>query len=60
MTGENGESPEIPLKDSETNRNKFERGETDIFKISTPDLGKIFKIKLRRNVLLIFSRKLKK
>ena len=48
MTGENGESPEIPLKDSETNRNKFERAQTDIFKLVTPDLGKVFKIKLRR------------
>ena len=47
MTGENGDSPEIPLKDSETNRNKFERAQTDIFKITNPDLGKVFKIKLR-------------
>ena len=47
LTGENGDSPEIPLKDSETNRNKFERAQTDIFKITNPDLGKVFKIKLR-------------
>ena len=29
--GENGDSGEIPLKNSETYKDKFERGHTDVF-----------------------------
>ena len=48
MIGENGESPEFPLKDSQ-NRNKFERDQTDTFQLNTPDLGQVYKISIRHD-----------
>jgi len=49
LCGDNGQSPEFPLKDSETNRNKFERDQTDIFKVTTPDLGYVYKVQIRHD-----------
>ena len=49
LMGDNGQSPEFPLKDSETNRNKFERGQSDIFKVTTPDLGYVYKVQIRHD-----------
>ena len=40
--GENGDSGEIPLKNSETYKDKFERGHTDVFVFSDIlSLGKV-------------------
>lgn len=38
--GQNGSSDELALKDSLTNKDKFERGKTDVFKFSMLNLGK--------------------
>ena len=38
--GQNGSSDELALKDSLTNKDKFERGKTDVFKFTMLNLGK--------------------
>ena len=37
--GRNGSSDELALKDSLTNKDKFERGKTDVFKFTMLNLG---------------------
>lgn len=48
LLGENGESPDFPLLESE-NRNKFERGQLDTFTVTNPDLGQVFKMVIRHD-----------
>lgn len=38
--GENGNSGELALKESSTNKDKFERGHTDVFTFNMLSLGK--------------------
>ena len=42
--GQKGNSDELALKDSLTNKDKFERGKTDTFKFSMLSLGKFLNI----------------
>ena len=39
--GKNGNSEELALKDSLTNKDKFERGKTDVFKFNMLSLGMV-------------------
>ncbi|XP_040192273.1 lipoxygenase homology domain-containing protein 1 [Rana temporaria] len=47
--GDLGDTGERKLSKSETNKNKFERGQVDKFNIEAVDLGTIFKIKIRHD-----------
>ncbi|XP_022094211.1 lipoxygenase homology domain-containing protein 1-like isoform X2 [Acanthaster planci] len=47
--GEKGDTGERRLKDSETNMNKFERNQEDIFKMEAADLGGLKKLKIRHD-----------
>ncbi|KAM4708199.1 lipoxygenase homology domain-containing protein 1 [Discoglossus pictus] len=47
--GDLGDTGERKLSKSETNSNKFERGQVDKFTIEAVDLGTIFKIKIRHD-----------
>lgn len=48
--GANGDSGEIELKKSETNRNKFERNKTDVFSFSDIlSLGELTKLRIRHD-----------
>ncbi|XP_041436582.1 lipoxygenase homology domain-containing protein 1 [Xenopus laevis] len=47
--GDLGDTGERKLSKSETNSNKFERGQVDKFEIEAVDLGTIFKIKIRHD-----------
>ncbi|KAG8456825.1 hypothetical protein GDO86_002563 [Hymenochirus boettgeri] len=47
--GDLGDTGERKLSKSETNSNKFERGQVDKFNIEAVDLGTIFKIKIRHD-----------
>ncbi|XP_071500737.1 lipoxygenase homology domain-containing protein 1-like [Diadema antillarum] len=47
--GENGDSGERQLRNSETYSDKFERGHCDKFSIEAVDLGKPFKVKVRHD-----------
>ncbi|XP_025021880.1 lipoxygenase homology domain-containing protein 1 [Python bivittatus] len=47
--GDLGDTGERKLRKSETNTNKFERGQEDIFTIEAVDLGTIYKIKIRHD-----------
>ncbi|PIK54821.1 putative lipoxygenase-likey domain-containing protein 1-like [Apostichopus japonicus] len=47
--GDNGDSGERQLKSSETNMNKFERNQEDIFKLEAADLGTLKKVKVRHD-----------
>ncbi|CAI9555467.1 unnamed protein product, partial [Staurois parvus] len=47
--GDLGDTGERKLSKSETNKNKFERGQVDKFYIEAVDLGTIFKIKIRHD-----------
>ncbi|XP_077976546.1 lipoxygenase homology domain-containing protein 1-like isoform X1 [Styela clava] len=49
LYGENGDTGERKLDKSETNINKFERKQEDIFKMRAADLGTLKKIKIRRD-----------
>jgi lipoxygenase homology domain-containing protein 1 len=49
MFGEDKESEEIFLEDSETHRNKFERNHMDRFKIESYDLGDLNAIRVRHD-----------
>ena len=40
MFGDKGDSGELALKNSETHRDKFERGQTDVFTFKMLSLGK--------------------
>jgi hypothetical protein len=46
LFGEKNDSGKITLETSKTNRNKFERGKTDIFEIKEADVGDIQKIRI--------------
>lgn len=46
MFGETGNSGELPLKESTTNKDKFERGKTDVFDFTMLSLGKLSKIRI--------------
>ncbi|XP_073475133.1 lipoxygenase homology domain-containing protein 1 [Aquarana catesbeiana] len=47
--GDLGDTGERKLSKSETNKNKFERGQVDKFYIEAVDLGTIYKIKIRHD-----------
>ncbi|XP_078580092.1 lipoxygenase homology domain-containing protein 1-like isoform X2 [Branchiostoma floridae x Branchiostoma japonicum] len=47
--GENGDTGERELKDSETNMNKWERGNVDKFTMSAINLGEVKKVKVRHD-----------
>ncbi|XP_062333408.1 lipoxygenase homology domain-containing protein 1-like [Osmerus eperlanus] len=47
--GDLGDTGERKLSKSETNSNKFERGEVDKFTIEAVDLGQVYKIKIRHD-----------
>ncbi|VDP32279.1 unnamed protein product [Schistosoma mattheei] len=49
LFGENGDSGERKLTKSLTHRNKFERGQTDVFQLEIVDLGKINKVRIRHD-----------
>ncbi|CAH8516071.1 unnamed protein product [Schistosoma turkestanicum] len=49
LFGENGDSGERKLIKSLTHRNKFERGQTDVFQLEIVDLGKINKARIRHD-----------
>lgn len=50
LFGANGDSGELELKKSETNRNKFERGKTDVFVFSDIlSLGELSKLRIRHD-----------
>ncbi|XP_070566658.1 lipoxygenase homology domain-containing protein 1-like isoform X2 [Ptychodera flava] len=53
--GENGDTGERELKDSETNTNKFERNCEDVFKIDAVDLGGLRKVKIRHDNSMLGS-----
>lgn len=44
--GENGNSGELALKESSTNKDKFERGHTDVFTFNMLSLGQLSKIRI--------------
>ena len=44
--GSNGDSGERKLEKSKTHRDKFEKGQTDVFEISAVDLGELLKVKI--------------
>lgn len=47
IIGEFGETGEIPLEHSESNKNKFERGQMDVFIIeNVPNLGQLKKLRI--------------
>ncbi|KAL5006870.1 hypothetical protein ScPMuIL_015676 [Solemya velum] len=51
--GENGDCGERKLHKSETYRDKFEKGQVDVFQLEAVDLGKVFKIKVRHDNSMI-------
>ncbi len=46
LYGDKNDSGKHDLKNSKTNRNKFERGQTDVFDIKVSDVGDLRKIKI--------------
>ena len=46
MYGDKGKSGKMKLKNSMTNKNKFEKGKKDVFKIATSNIGEITKINI--------------
>lgn len=46
LFGDKNDSGKIELVTSKTNKNKFERGNTDVFEIKSSDVGLIRKIKI--------------
>lgn len=46
LFGEKQDSGKIPLESSKSNRNKFERGNSDVFEVKEADVGDIRKIKI--------------
>ncbi|XP_077979346.1 lipoxygenase homology domain-containing protein 1-like [Glandiceps talaboti] len=53
--GENGDTGERELKESETNTNKFERNNEDIFKLNAVGLGVLRKVKIRHDNSMLGS-----
>ncbi|CAL1540467.1 unnamed protein product [Lymnaea stagnalis] len=51
--GDRGDSGERQLRNSETNKNKFEQNQMDRFMLEAVDLGKLYKIKIRHDNALI-------
>ncbi|ESO97796.1 hypothetical protein LOTGIDRAFT_208950 [Lottia gigantea] len=51
--GDRGDTGERKLHQSETHRDKFERKQTDVFKLEAVDLGKVYKIKIRHDNSLL-------
>nr|XP_014352354.1 PREDICTED: lipoxygenase homology domain-containing protein 1 [Latimeria chalumnae] len=49
ICGDMGDTGERKLSKSESNSNKFERGQSDRFMIEAVDLGQIYKIKIRHD-----------
>ncbi|XP_019387226.1 PREDICTED: lipoxygenase homology domain-containing protein 1 [Crocodylus porosus] len=49
MYGDLGDTGERKLSKSETNMNKFERGQEDVFTLQAVDLGLVYKIKIRHD-----------
>eukprot|EP00118_Oscarella_pearsei_P015177 m.134976 g.134976 ORF g.134976 m.134976 type:complete len:375 (+) comp38155_c0_seq27:5099-6223(+) len=49
MYGDVGDSGERKLRKSETHRNKFERGQEDIFVVEAAHLGRLQKVKIRHD-----------
>ena len=41
MYGNKGQTGELTLRESKTNKNKFERGKTDIFDIEASNIGQV-------------------
>ena len=41
MYGSKGQTGELTLRESKTNKNKFERGKTDIFDIEASNIGQV-------------------
>lgn len=54
MFGEEIESEEIFLEDSETHKNKFERNHMDRFRVSSYDLGDLNAIRVRHDNAGVF------
>ena len=46
LFGVRGESRTLKLKSSETHRDKFERGHTDVFEVELPDLGQLTRCRI--------------
>ncbi|XP_052229243.1 lipoxygenase homology domain-containing protein 1-like isoform X2 [Dreissena polymorpha] len=46
MYGDKGDTGKLMLRQSDSYRNKFERGKTDTFKLEATDIGKIKRIKI--------------
>ena len=46
LFGEKTDSGKIPLETSKTNKNKFERGKTDVFEVKDEDVGDLRKIRI--------------
>ena len=44
MFGEKGESGRLPLESAEKRGNKFERDQTDMFRLEAPDIGRMQRI----------------
>ncbi|XP_059150632.1 lipoxygenase homology domain-containing protein 1-like isoform X2 [Physella acuta] len=53
MFGDKGDSGERQLRNSETNRDKFERKQMDRFIVEAVDLGNLYKIKIRHDNSMI-------
>nr|KAI8760088.1 lipoxygenase homology domain-containing protein 1-like [Biomphalaria glabrata] len=49
LFGDKGDSGERQLRNSETNKDKFERNKMDRFILEAVDLGKLYKIKIRHD-----------
>jgi hypothetical protein len=46
LFGDKNDSGKITLETSKTNRNKFERGQTDVFEIKESDVGDLRKVRI--------------
>ena len=42
--GEKGDTSTLHLKSADNNKNKFERGRTDLFKLEATDIGKVIRV----------------
>ncbi|KAL4225451.1 Lipoxygenase y domain-containing protein 1 [Mactra antiquata] len=49
IIGDKGDTGERKLAKSETNFDKFENNQTDVFKVEAADLGKVYKIRIRHD-----------
>lgn len=46
LYGDKGQSGKMKMKNSITNKNKFEKGKKDVFKVATSNIGEIVKINI--------------